>query len=177
MEEAMKPASENGACECSICSLNLPFDFDPHLLSEVEKHNCVVFAGAGISTETKFTHPDSLYEQIQHSLECFDDLAFPKLVDIFEKQSNGRQKFIELVRSRFDYIDSFRDLKSIATRFHTELSDMPYFRTLITTNWDRYFEDYCGATPFVYDYDMPFWDTAKRPILKIGRASCRERVS
>lgn len=163
----MQSSDDVAVCECSICSLNLPFDFDPHLTSEIEKHNCVIFSGAGVSTETGDTHPDTLYEQIQHAVECFQDLDFPKLVDLFENQPNGRQKFIELVRKRFDYIDSFRDLKFRATRFHTELSDMPYFHTYITTNWDRYFEDELGATPFVYDYDMPFWDTAKRPLLKI----------
>lgn len=163
----MLAAEKKGVCGCSICSLNLAFEFDPHLTMEIEKHNCVIFAGAGVSTETGDTHPDTLYEQIQHSVQCFENLEFPKLVDMFESQPNGRQKFIELVKSRFEYIDSFRDLKFRATRFHEEISDLPYFRTYITTNWDRYFEDKAGCTPFVYDYDMPFWDTAKRPLLKI----------
>jgi hypothetical protein len=44
---------------------------------------------------------------------------------------------------------------------------MPYLRPLITTNWDRYFEEECGATPFVYESDVPFWEVAKRALLKI----------
>ena len=163
----MNSQSEDRVCECAICSLNLAFEFDPHLISEIEKHNCVIFAGAGISTETGLTHPNSLYEQLQFATECDGEIEFPELVDRFEAQPNGRQKLVELVRDRFDYIDSFRDLKTRATRFHNELSDMSYFQTFITTNWDRYFEDILGATPFVYDYDMPFWETAKRPVLKI----------
>lgn len=44
---------------------------------------------------------------------------------------------------------------------------MPYFRTVITTNWDRYFEEETSATPFVYETDVPLWAAASRPLLKI----------
>lgn len=40
-------------------------------------------------------------------------------------------------------------------------------KTIITTNWDEYFERECKATPFVYDHDMPFWQAARRKVLKI----------
>lgn len=154
-------------CGCAICALKIDFSIDTHLLGEIEKHNCVIFAGSGISTETKYTHPDSLYETLKRQADVEGDLEFWDLVERFEQQPNGRQKFIQLVKDRFDYIDSFRGLRASATRFHHSLGNAPYFRTIITTNWDRYFEDILEATPFVYDSDIPFWESAKRPILKI----------
>lgn len=154
-------------CGCAICTLKIDFTIDPHLLGEIEKHNCVIFAGSGISTETKYAHPDSLYETLKHHADVEEDLEFWDLVERFEQQPNGRQKFIQLVKDRFDYIDSFRGLRASATRFHHALGNAPYFRTIITTNWDRYFEDILEATPFVYDSDIPFWESAKRPVLKI----------
>lgn len=54
-----------------------------------------------------------------------------------------------------------------ATRFHRSLGNAPYFKTIITTNWDRYFENILEATPFVFDSDIPFWESAKRSVLKI----------
>lgn len=154
-------------CECAICSLHLDFELDPHLLAEIEKHNCVIFAGSGISTETRYTHPDTLYGTLKHHAGVDEDLDFWDLVDRFEARPNGRQKLIEIIKDRFDYIDGFRELRWTATRFHRSLGNAPYLGAIITTNWDTYFEDVIGATPFVYDSDIPFWDSAKRPVLKI----------
>ena len=150
-----------------MCALSIDFSMDEHLLSEIERHNCVIFAGAGISTETSDTHPDTLYDQLRHQIKCEDYPQFWELVDRFEAQPNGRQKLIELVKDRFGYINGFRDLRQQATRFHRALGNAPYFKSIITTNWDRYFEDVIEATPFVYDSDIPLWDTAKRPVIKI----------
>lgn len=154
-------------CECEICALKIDFTLDEHLVSEVEKHNCVIFAGAGISTETGGAHPDTLYDQIRFASKIDTLPPFWELIDHFEAQPNGRQKLLQLIKDRFSYIDGFRDLKNQATRFHSALGNAPFFKTIITTNWDRYFEDTIEATPFVYDSDIPFWETAKRPVIKI----------
>jgi SIR2-like domain len=154
-------------CGCEICALQIDFEIDEHLLSEIEKHNCVIFAGAGISTETHGTHPSTLYEQIREDIKHVNVTSFPSLIDIYESRPNGRQKLVELINSRFKYINSFRDTKHAATRFHREVSTMSYFKTFITTNWDRYFEEFAGTTPFVYESDVPFWETAERSVLKI----------
>lgn len=158
---------EHKVCGCSICDLAIDFEIDQHLLGEIEKHNCVIFAGAGVSTETGYTHPNTLYDSLRYQAEIEDKPEFWEVVDRFEAQPNGRQKLIQLVKERFEYIDSFRDLKRYATRFHRSLGNAPYFKTIITTNWDRYFEDVIGATPFVYDSDIPFWEGAKRSVIKI----------
>ncbi len=154
-------------CGCEICALKIEFDIDDHLLGEIEQQNCVVFAGAGVSTETGGTHPDTLYQTLKHETGLVHDGEFWDLVDAFETRPNGRQKLVQLIKDRFSYIDSFRDLHWRATRFHRSLGNAPYFRAIITTNWDRYFEDEIGATPFVYDSDIPFWESAKRPVIKI----------
>lgn len=154
-------------CACAICALNIDFRIDPHLLREIEEHNCVIFAGAGISTETRFTHPNKLYDELKHDISCEEDLPFPQLVDRFQARPNGRIALINKITERFSYINSFRELRDTATRFHRALATMPYFRSVITTNWDRYFEDEIVATPFVYESDVPFWEKSKRSVLKI----------
>lgn len=158
---------ERKACGCSICDLAIDFEIDPHLVGEVEKQNCVIFAGAGVSTETGYTHPNTLYDSLRYEAKIEDKPEFWKVVDRFENQPNGRQKLVQLVKDRFDYIEGFRDLRRFATRFHRSLGNAPYFKTIITTNWDRYFEDVIDATPFVYDSDIPFWEGARRAVIKI----------
>jgi hypothetical protein len=160
-------AADTESCSCALCALKIDFSIDPHLLGELERHNCVPFAGAGVSTETGYTHPFKLYDQIKSRTDCDDSPKFSKLVDIFEARPNGRLELIQLIVERFSYIDSFRELKGAATRFHRELATMPYFPAFVTTNWDTYFEDYIAATPFVYEGDVAFWDAANRPLLKI----------
>lgn len=88
-------------CECAICALSIDFSIDSHLISELEKHNYVIFAGAGISTETKGAHPSSLYQTLLDEVGSISGADFWELVDTFESQPNGRQKRIQLVKDRF----------------------------------------------------------------------------
>jgi hypothetical protein len=55
----------------------------------------------------------------------------------------------------------------MATRFHLSIAPVPQVNTIITTNWDEYFERYCGALPLVTAEDLPFWDLPSRKVLKI----------
>lgn len=165
-DEQMKAAKPE-PCECVICADRLDFDLDAHLLREIERRNCVLFAGAGISTEGTHAHCNTFYEEVAAEVGAEGDLPFPELMERLEKEPNGRQKLVQKIVDRFHYIDSFRDLWNVATRFHRELATMPYFDEIVSTNWDRYFETYAGAVPFVYDSDIAFWGLARRSVLKI----------
>ena len=154
-------------CECAVCALKIDFSMDNHLIEEIEKSNAIIFAGAGISTEAKSVFPDSFYSQICHEIGGSFEESFPELMQKFVDQPNGRQKLISKIQDRFDHIDSWDDMKHNATRFHNEIATMPYFSKIVTTNWDRYFEDFSGAKPFVYDSDIVFWELANRAVLKI----------
>jgi hypothetical protein len=83
------------------------------------------------------------------------------------KQPNGRRKLLETIKSRVDNLDSFPELLYCATSFHREIATIPHLDTIITTNWDDYFERFCGATPIVTDQDFAFWDMPGRKVFKI----------
>lgn len=154
-------------CECACCKNNFKFDFSDHLLEEIGKGNCVIFAGSGVSTENANAFSHSLYSEIQHKLSEKDGLSFSQLMEKFCAQPDGRLKLVRLIQDRFDYINSFADLRREATKFHRELATMPYLTKIVTTNWDTYFEDYAGSKPFVYSPDLAFWDEPQRSVLKI----------
>lgn len=55
----------------------------------------------------------------------------------------------------------------MATRFHREVAQIPQIKTIITTNWDTYFEQECNASPIISNEDVAFWDTFNRRVFKI----------
>ncbi len=55
----------------------------------------------------------------------------------------------------------------MATRFHREVSKNPYINTIITTNWDTYFEDICGCTAIIDDKDATLWNAFNNRVFKI----------
>ncbi len=80
---------------------------------------------------------------------------------------NGRRILIQRIKERFDRIETFPKLFSTATRFHNEISANPFINTIITTNWDDYFEQICGATPIIDNKDTALWNIFDRRVFKI----------
>ncbi|MBI3433153.1 MAG: SIR2 family protein [Hydrogenophilales bacterium] len=162
----METKPEN--CDCVLCRNNHEFEISDELMRELLTGNVTVFAGAGISTETRNVLKTTFYESVANEIgkdEAYP--AFPELMEEYCRQPNGRLKLLNRIKERFDHIDSFPELIRSATRFHRELGTFFPIRNIVTTNWDTYFEKYCQATPFVTDPDLAFWEAADRRVLKI----------
>lgn len=160
--------TKRGGCDCVLCKNNHEFEIGDELMSELLGGNVTVFAGAGISTETKNVLKTTFYESVAAEIDKDDPYpTFPELMEEYCRQPNGRLKLLNKIRERFDHIDSFPELTRSATRFHQELGTFFPIRNIVTTNWDTYFEEYCKAIPFVTDPDLAFWEAADRRVLKI----------
>jgi len=156
-------------CTCFFCSKKLPFDLNKQLFENFQKGNLVLFAGSGISTESPGVFPLTFYQDVCDDLEINPDdgLSFSELMTKFCEQTNGRSELLQKIKKRFSYIESFPELYRYATAFHSELSTMYPIDTIITTNWDDYFEKVCGAIPFVTAEDFAFWSIPGRKVFKI----------
>lgn len=156
-------------CKCDICRRNAAFAVPKELFADLLTGDAIIFAGAGISTENSNVGPDTFYDEIRHALGTSDtsNVSFPDLMQKFVDLCGDRHRLMQILEKRLKNISAFRDRYEEATRFHQELSTLFFIKTLITTNWGRHFEDVCGFTPFVYDADLPFWDSAERQLLKI----------
>ena len=155
-------------CECAICENQKPFEMPNDILTAAEKGELVLFCGAGISTESKRVLPVSFYKDVQNELEIDDDsLPFSTLMQRYCDLPNGRRKLLKKIKERFEYIHSFPELEHAATNFHCELAELHFIKTIITTNWDTYFEKCCAATPITIPEDYVFWDESVRCVLKI----------
>lgn len=155
-------------CECEKCKNNSAFEMPKELVQAAESGELVLFCGAGISTENKAVLPYSFYKEIQIELnETSDSCSFPALMQRFCDLPDGRKKLLKKIRERFSYIHAFPELERAATAFHRELSTIYPIRTILTTNWDRYFEECCAATPITISQDFAFWNDRERFVLKL----------
>lgn len=162
--------SKSQDCKCELCKNNLPFEIPTDLYQALRQGKLVVFAGAGVSTESANVFPYTLYDELCDDLGIESqetNLSFPDLVSRFENQDNGRRKLLSKIRRRIQYVKSFKKLFYVATSFHRELADIHQIHEIVTTNWDDFFEQVCDAVPFVVPEDFMFWELPERRVLKI----------
>lgn len=157
------------ACRCEACKNNHPFEIPDDLYEAFVKGSVVIFAGAGVSTESAQVFPYKFLDEIRDELEgeVAADSLFPDVMSSYCSRPNGRAKLLRKIRRRFNYVRSFPQLYRIATSFHRELSTVPLIHSIVTTNWDTYFERECGAVPFVSAEDYTFAEIPGRKVFKI----------
>ncbi len=157
-------------CLCDICKNNLPFEMPDEVIEAIEKEQLILFAGAGISTESKKIFKETLYEDIYEDLDNKKNigLSFPALMSEYcRNMKNGRQKLLEKIKFRFEYCHQFNELYREASGFHRTVSQFWMIKNIITTNWDDYFERECNAIPIVSAEDFAFYNINQRKIFKI----------
>ncbi len=151
---------------CAVCGLNHPFDMPEDLVTAALENKVVIFAGAGISSESPRVYESTFAQRIAAELGETAALNFPQLMTRYV-QRYGRVQLLRRIRARFDYMQEFPDLLRMATLFHHELATAFFLDQIITTNWDTYFEDYAAATPIVIPDDYAFWDLEGRKVFKL----------
>lgn len=154
--------------DCAFCSNNFAFELPEAVVRAAKRGGLTIFAGAGVSTESKLVFPTTLYEELIDAveLEPEDDPSFPRVMSAYEERF-GRRQLIREITERLEYVESFPFISAAASRFHRELSTISHINKIITTNWDTAFEDYCQARPFVVDEDYAYYDLPGRKVFKI----------
>lgn len=153
--------------DCKTCKDYIDFVVPEEIINEI--HNVILFIGAGVSTETKRVFPDTFYENILDELKLQNNqtLSFSKAMSLYVKKFGSRTPLINKIKERLDYFKAWPELFNRATEFHKEIAVFPCIENLVTTNWGDFLETVANATPFVYDTDVPFWDTSRKRVLKI----------
>lgn len=164
------PVKSEPNCHCAFCQNNLPFELPEEIIDATINGSLVIFAGAGISTETTKVFQETLYEDVLADLQnpLDKNLDFPSLMSLYCKSNkNGRQKLLQKIKMRFDYCRQFSELYDEASEFHRELSSIYTIKTIITTNWDDYFEMESGAIAITIPEDFAFYNLPDRKVFKI----------
>jgi len=152
---------------CEICRNERDFEMPADIVDACADGRLVIFAGAGVSTESRTVLRQTFYDRIAGELGgALEGEAFPALMSRFA-EAKGRRLLLQRLKERLEYVNAFPELRQIATRFHRELGTLFYVQDIVTTNWDPYFEEETGAQPLVTDKDFALWDMPGRKVLKI----------
>jgi hypothetical protein len=96
--------------------------------------------------------------------------TFPDLMEAFcEERDGGRHNL--LIREAISYLEPFLlpgPSNRVASEFGKSLAAIPFFKTVVTTNWDPLLERALDVlVPITEDRDLAFWDDRKKQVLKI----------
>ena len=139
------------------------------IVDAAENQKLAIFAGAGVSTEARGVFNLTLYDDVRRELKIGSKkrISFSDLMTLYCTRKT-RRVLLHKIKSRFDYMKLFPEIYRDATRFHTELSTIPYIQEIVTTNWDDHFERECDAAPIVTPDDFAaFSDIPGRKVFKI----------
>jgi NAD-dependent SIR2 family protein deacetylase len=156
--------------ECERCKLRRPFELPSEIVSACKSGTLIVFAGAGVSTESVTVYPYAFYQEIKDELKIpkKEKISFPKLMSLYCSQPHSRKDLLQAIKKRIDYVKTFPELYADATEFHRELSTIPHLDEIFTTNWDDFFERECAATPIVTGQDFAvLQDVPGRKVFKL----------
>jgi hypothetical protein len=117
----------------NFCRRNKSFQAPSELLDAFIEGAVVIFAGAGISTESRGVMPNTFYTEINYALgNTNSDRAFPDLMGDFCSTPAGKIGLIQRIRDHFDYAYEHSSIYADATRFHEELATFYAVDTLVT---------------------------------------------
>jgi len=156
--------------QCMICKNNNPFDVPQEIIEAAQTGKLIIFAGAGISTESNTVFPSSFYQNVREILKIPKNqkISFSKLMSLYCSHPRTRKDLLLEIKERIDYVKAFPELYDRATKFHREISTIPHIHEIFTTNWDDFFEKECDATPVVTGEDYAiFQDIPGRKVFKI----------
>ena len=153
--------------KCQFCANKMSFKMPNEIIASV--HDIVLFVGAGVSTESRSIFPDTFYDIICDELKISrtKGIPFSKVMTLYCRKTNGKHQLMNKIKERLDYFKMWPELYKRATEFHREVALLPCIKTIITTNWDDFFETEAHAIPFVYPQDFTFWDQPFKKVLKI----------
>jgi hypothetical protein len=142
------------------------------IYGDILRQGCVVFVGAGSTTEGRRQDGETFYQRIKEIAQISEEsLSFPELMQSFcDRMDGGHHN--RLIREALIRLESFcvrgSEENYFATRFTDSLAEIPYFNRFVTTNWDPFLERSLDVlVPVVEDRDLAFWDDDKKQVLKI----------
>jgi len=141
------------------------------LRDDIKNEECVLFLGAGASTEGSLyfgkSLVDLLTEKCKYPPSCPKNL--PRISQYFCDVMDGGFKG-RLLREIREYLDQYMEIAEAyrsATMVHELVAKIGFFQIIITTNWDVFMERELNILPLVRDADLVYWNSNKRQIIKL----------
>lgn len=144
--------------------------YKENLFNLIRQEDVVIWAGAGISLYAGYPSGKRMGEILLENLsdaerkEINENLLLPDLAEEFYRiKGNNKNSLIRILNK------TFIDFKPTSTSCHDKIVSIPHFKTIITTNYDKLFENaYGGAGQLIYSpAQIPYIDKNKTSIFKI----------
>lgn len=141
-----------------------------NLFELIRNEEVIIFAGAGLSIYAGFPSGTKLNEIIYNELtltekeEISKHLSLPELTEQFCRiKNNNRNQLIQILKK------TFLKKPEVKPTFHHKISSIPHIKTVITTNYDRLFEQAYGddAQLICSEKQLSLIDKSKVEIFKI----------
>lgn len=149
-----------------------------HIFELIRRGEVLLFAGAGCSMSAGFPSgkefAQNLFNELNESERqgVQNSLFLPDMAEEFERRRN-RNSLIQMILKQFEHTSANMD-------FHNKLGGIPYFKTIITTNYDRLIETGYGndeCQVLHNDGDCTYLDPNKVHVFKIhGDVTDKDRI-
>jgi hypothetical protein len=84
-------------CDCAVCKDEHDFEMSHDLLQDFMHGKVAIFAGSGISTESRNVLEFTFYEDIAAEIDKLNSyLSFPELMEKYCQLPNGRIKLLRI---------------------------------------------------------------------------------
>ena len=144
--------------------------YKENLFNLIRQEEVVIWAGAGISLYAGYPSGEKMKEILLENLSDTErkdvnkNLPLPDLAEEFYRiKGNNKNSLIRSLNK------TFVDFKPTSTSCHDKIASVPHFKTIITTNYDKLFENaYSENGQLIYSPDqIPYIDKNKTSIFKI----------
>lgn len=144
--------------------------YKENLFNLIRQEEVVIWAGAGISLYSGYPSGKRMGEILLENLsnaerkEINENLLLPDLAEEFYRiKGSNKNSLIRILNK------TFIDFKPTSTSCHDKIVSIPHFKTIITTNYDKLFENaYGGEGQLIYSpAQIPYIDKNKTSIFKI----------
>lgn len=144
-----------------------------NLIDDIVNEECVVFLGAGASTEGQGT---SYWRQLlvdELIVKCKPPPGISKrLPDVAQyycdtMDAGNKGKLCRIILERIRRFMNTPEAFGTVTICHSIIASIPQFKIIVTTNWDQFMERAMNVVPIVRDKGMAYWDDHYRQVLKM----------
>lgn len=152
--------------------------YKERLFELISKEDVILFAGAGLSMYAGYPNGNGLRTIFYNKLNNKEK----EFINEHQTLSNLTQNLFDFQNSRNATISTLREVflaHPKSTEVHRRISEISHFKTIITTNYDKLFENAFGekAQLLVSNKDIPYTDKKKVQIYKIhGDLSSPETI-
>lgn len=139
------------------------------LFEKIRSEDVIIWAGAGLSISSGYPSGNKLKDIFYNSLTQAEknmmssDLSLQELTEAIVTVKGNRHHIISTLN------EVFGQQPPTPSDVHNKISLIPHFNTIVTTNYDKLFEQSCNSHVLVYNENqIPYLDKAgKTKIIKV----------